>query len=416
MTGQAGTHMRAAETTLAVPAEDVVFSRQELRGSRILVVMPSIPVLGMERANLQIMKMMRERGADVLFVVNAFPGEKVTREVERIGFAWAAAPVAERPRIPRTLREGFAVMAAWANGARAISRICREYRPTHIHLTSVAYVLYAAPTLFRAQCRVVLRQPNAPDRHLSGRRQAVSDAVWRRLVEPLCDTIVCNSRFSYEGLRATGLQDAKLRVIHNCLAERRSEVGSDASPLDPAHFNIVFAGQLTPPKGIETLLRAACDLVVEHEEMRFHLAGWRSPYAEGLERDVEAMGLGSSIRFVGEIDDVLGLLEMADLHVCPSICDDSFPNTVLEAKSEGVPSVVFSSGGIPELVRHGVDGYVCTDKTADALREGILYFFRNREALRSAGDAARQSLIRFSPERIASEWAAVFHASGAPGE
>ena len=415
MTGQTGTHMRAAETTLAVPAEDV-FSPQELRGSRILVVMPSIPVLGMERANLQIMKMMRERGADVLFVVNAFPGEKVAREVERIGFAWAAAPVTERPRIPRTPREGLALMAAWAKGARAISRIYREYRPTHIHLTSLAYLLYAAPTLFRARSHVVFRLPNPPDRHLSRRRQAVSDAVWRRIVDPLCNTIVCNSLFSYGQLCATGLQSGKLKIIHNCVADRPSGINRDAPTLDPAHFNIVFVGQLTPAKGIEPLLCAARDLVVEHEEMRFHLAGWRSPYAEGLARDVAAMGLGSSIRFVGEIDDVLGLLAKADLHVCPSIFEDPFPNVVLEAKSQGLPSVVFSSGGIPELVRHGVDGYVCAEKTADALREGILYFFRNREALRSAGDAARQSLNRFSPERVSSQWAAVFHASGAPVE
>ena len=415
MTGQAAAHIPELKIPLARSAEPVSCP-QDLRGTRILVVMPSIPVLGMERANLQIMTMMRERGADVLFVVNALPGEKVAREVERIGFAWAAAPVTERPRIPRTPQEGFALMAAWAKGARAISRIYREYRPTHIHLTSLAYVLYAAPTLLGARSHVVFRLPNPPDRHLSRRKRAVSNALWRRIVDPLCDTIVCNSRFSYEELCATGLQGGKLKIIHNCVAGRPSGINRDAPTLDPAHFNIVFVGQLTPAKGIEALLCAARDLVGEHGEMRFYLAGWRSPYAEGLARDIEDRGLGSSIRFIGEIEDVLGLLAKADLHVCPSIFEDPFPNVVLEAKSQGVPSVVFSSGGIPELVRHGVDGYVCAEKTADALRQGILYFLRDRDALRSAGDAARQSLTRFSPERISSQWAAVFHASGVPSE
>lgn len=395
----------ARDRTTTLPEHVAVTG--DLAGARILVVMPSIPVLGMERANLQIMKMMRDRGAGVLFVVNDIRGEKISREVERLGIRWAAVPVTERPRLPRTAGEAGRLIAAWSTAARAIDRIYREYQPTHIHVTGLAYVIFAAPTLWRARCRVILRQPNVADADLPRRKQALHDTIWRRVVEPLCDVIVCNSRFSYDRLRAMHMNADKLRVIHNCVADFGGALASDAPVLDRTRFNVVFAGQLAPPKGIEILLLAAADLVGEHD-IHFHLAGWRSPYAEGLVRDISARGLGDRIHFVGEIDDVAGLLAQADLHVCPSICKDSFPNAVLEAKSCGVPSVVFPSGGLPELVRHGIDGYVCVEKTAAALREGILYYCRDREARRMAGEAARQSLARFAPERISAEWAAVF--------
>ena len=396
--------MPVAERLPAAGAAPVL----DLTGSRILVVMPSIPVLGMERANLQIMKMMQDRGADVLFVVNAAPGEKVRSEVERIGMRAASAPVTARPRLPRTPRDVAALPAAWLKSIRGIRRIMRAYCPTHVHLTSRDYLYFALPALIRARCRIILRQPNATDRHLGSVKQVLSDTIWKRVVEPLCDTVVCNSRFSAASLRATGFQARKLLVINNCVPDVPSRARGDAPVLDRSHFNVVFVGQLIPPKGIEVLLDAAGMLVPAHDGIRFHLAGWRSPYVEQLARDVEAKGLGRHIRFVGEIHDVLDLLDQADVHVCPSMCDESFPNVVLEAKSRGVPSVVFPSGGIPELVSHRVDGYVCDTKTAAALREGILYFVRDRDARRAAGDAARASLSRFSPERISDEWAAVF--------
>jgi glycosyltransferase involved in cell wall biosynthesis len=380
----------------------------DLRGTRILVVMPSIPVLGMERANLQIMKMMQARGADVLFIVNSAPGEKARNEVERLGMRVAAAPVTERLRLPRTTRDLGALPLAWSRSVRGIGRIIREYRPTHVHLTSRDYVFFAMPALMRARCHVILRQPNAADLHLGGWKQRLSDTIWKRVVEPLCDTVVCNSRFSAATLRASGIEARKILVINNCVPDASSRAQGDAPVLDRSHFNVVFVGQITPPKGVEVLLDAAAMLVADHDRIRFHFAGWRSPYVEQLARQLQARGLGEHVRFVGEIADVPKLFGQADLHVCPSLCDESFPNVVLEAKSEGVPSVVFPAGGIPELVSHGVDGYVCDTRTAAALRDGILYFLQNPDARRAAGEAARASLSRFAPERISDEWAALF--------
>lgn len=64
----------AAVEKFVLPKEEGV---KDLTDMRILAVMPSIPVQGMERSNLQIMKMMRERGADVLFITEKTFGERV---------------------------------------------------------------------------------------------------------------------------------------------------------------------------------------------------------------------------------------------------------------------------------------------------------------------------------------------------
>src|SRR5438093_13392572 len=105
---------------------------RDLCGVRILVVMLSIPVQGMERANLQIMKMMRERGADVLFITERTYGGRVQCEVARIGCRWTTAPFAGHLHLTKNPREMLAVIWAWAKAAWEINRIYRQYEPTHI--------------------------------------------------------------------------------------------------------------------------------------------------------------------------------------------------------------------------------------------------------------------------------------------
>jgi glycosyltransferase involved in cell wall biosynthesis len=167
-----------------------------------------------------------------------------------------------------------------------------------------------------------------------------------------------------------------------------------------------------PDKGVRELFDAALMLMRDFDDVDFHLAGeyaWRNPFADRLIEDVKARGLEGRIRFVGEIKDVDGLLRQCDLHVCPSISvNESFPNVVLEAKAQSLPSVVFPTAGLPEAVTHLVDGYICPERSASALYEGIKYFIVNPAALREMGEAARRSLARFSEERAADHWSKVF--------
>jgi glycosyltransferase involved in cell wall biosynthesis len=81
----------------------------------------------------------------------------------------------------------------------------------------------------------------------------------------------------------------------------------------------------------------------------------------------------------------------------------------MEAKVAGTPSVVFPSGGLPEMVRHQVDGFICRDKTVDALVEGLRWCLVDHARLQSLGAAARaDSVTRFGHVRFAAAWASVY--------
>jgi glycosyltransferase involved in cell wall biosynthesis len=80
----------------------------------------------------------------------------------------------------------------------------------------------------------------------------------------------------------------------------------------------------------------------------------------------------------------------------------------IEAKQAGLPSVVFATGALPELITHRVDGWVCLEVSAQALAEGLEYFLSDPARLAEAGRRARASLKSFSHKQFAEKWRSVF--------
>ncbi len=384
-----------------------------LAGTRILVLMPSIPIHGMERANLRIMQLLREHGAHMLCVTEATYGDALKREVEQIGGECAAAPFAQRLHLTKNPRNMLGVLQAWKTTSLRVRAIYRRYRPTHIYVTNLDYFLYALPMLWQVYCPVILRLPNPPDSNLARPKQGLTNLIWRHAVGRICDTIVCNSKHTASRVETLGIATSKLRLIYNVAPDPKKPQVSDAPPVDPDHWNIVYLGRIHAAKGVRELFDVALRMVGERPDVDFYFAGehhWQNPFAAGLIREVIERGLQTRLHFLGHIEDVFGLLRQCDLHVLPSLTE-SFPNVVLEAKCMGLPSVIFPSGGMPEAVTHGTDGYVCHQKTAVALYDGIRYFIDNPALLDTAGCAARSSLSRFSRATIAQAWVDVFQST-----
>src|SRR5690606_31140451 len=80
--------------------------------------------------------------------------------------------------------------------------------------------------------------------------------------------------------------------------------------------------------------------------------------------------------YVSGDENLVNVYSAASLYVTPSV-EDNLPNTVIEALACGTPVVGFQTGGIPEMVRHGVNGYVADYKNAASLAAGIQWILGN---------------------------------------
>src|SRR5262249_33873461 len=109
-------------------------------------------------------------------------------------------------------------------------------------------------------------------------------------------------------------------------------------------------------------------------------------------------------QFVGKQNDMSELLAISDVLLLPSELE-SFGLVALEAMACEVPVIATRVGGIPEVVRDGVDGYLYEVGDVNNMADGCLSILNNPQVRDSLGKAAREQANRnFCASKIVLEY------------
>ncbi|MCL4789863.1 MAG: glycosyltransferase family 4 protein [Verrucomicrobia bacterium] len=383
---------------------------QRLDGVRVLVLFGGSDLFGQERANIEVFRSLAPLGLKAKFIISSKWGRHyILPELQQHGFEWTMAPFGYQwTRYMLGKHFGYFLLNLYgviSTGWR-VWREARCWRATHIYAGNWLYWVYAAPLIPWLRLPLVFRAGD----QLSW-RSWFHRWTGRRLLHNV-DCLVCNCEFLRQRFLALESKAERTRVIYNYPATRREDEGPEMPEPPSGGTLVLYVGQVAEHKGVPVLIETAEELLRAGKVLTVWIAGesvWGNETVARLRKRVEGNGWLQHIRFLGYRSNVTNLMRRADIHVCPSVWEEPSPNVVFEAKREGVPSVVFPVGGIPELVEHGVDGYVCRECTPEALVEGIQYFLQDPTRRRRAGEAARRSLDeRFGQERFRRQWAEVF--------
>lgn len=94
--------------------------------------------------------------------------------------------------------------------------------------------------------------------------------------------------------------------------------------------------------------------------------------------------------YLGILHDDIALAlayNAADMFICPSR-EENFPTTILESMACGTPTVAFEIGGIPDMVRHGENGFVVFPYQTEEMAEYIMRFLKDKVLCQQMGEAA----------------------------
>lgn len=168
---------------------------------------------------------------------------------------------------------------------------------------------------------------------------------------------------------------------------------------DPKGFQAVFTGRLHGQKQVDLLIRA-WPQVLKTAKARLLIVG-DGPLRQELTSLRDQLGLTENeIAFAGRLEDPAEALRQSDLFLLPSRAE-GMSNSLLEAMATGLPCVVSAIGGNVDLVDHERTGLRVGQDDPEAWAAAILQAFRNPEAARRWGHAARQLVQRdFSIESI----------------
>lgn len=130
-----------------------------------------------------------------------------------------------------------------------------------------------------------------------------------------------------------------------------------------------------------------------------------SPFIKDLKD--KAAPLKERIIFTGFIPylQMPDYLQMADIAVIPSVWDDPFPTTVLEAQAMGLPIITTRRGGIPEEVTEENAILLKTDEHfIDNLTAAILDLYEHPEKRKQMGEASLSHSKYYNKQRYAEDF------------
>lgn len=122
-------------------------------------------------------------------------------------------------------------------------------------------------------------------------------------------------------------------------------------------------------------------------------------------------GIPFKVHWMGSVSDDRRLAiinSAADVAVIPSR-QEAFGQTVLEAQACGIPVVAFNVGGIPDILDHGVNGYLAKPFDIDDLASGISLILSGGIDREAMSRLARDNAVKkFSPHIIAKKYKEIY--------
>ena len=257
-------------------------------------------------------------------------------------------------RIERTLR--LAERAPWLlQTGLALRRWVLERRPAVIYFNQLPALGFFSRFLPVPGPRVVY--------HAHGFGTAAD--LRRHRIDGTCALVLAVSHAVAGLLAEAGVSRSRMAVVHNgvdpaSIRERALARAVGLPARVPGGVVIVLVGVLQPAKQQQLAIEALARLPAE---VSLWLCGGvpeggDARYAERLRRRAAELGVEARVSFLGWRQDVPSVLAAADVAVLPSR-EESFGIALAEAMALGKPCVGTAVGGIPEVIEHGVTGFIC---------------------------------------------------------
>ena len=172
-------------------------------------------------------------------------------------------------------------------------------------------------------------------------------------------------------------------------------------------FVIAYSGRLKKEKGILQLIQAIKQ-VKEIVKLKLLIIG-ASAYGKDKEPtkyirqlEEESEPIKDKVIFTGFInyDQMPSYLKMADIAVVPSMWEEPFGLTVVEALAAGLPLITTRSGGIPEICE-GVATIIDRENIVENLAAAILDLYNHPEKRKQLAAAGLERAKQFDKDSYA---------------
>lgn len=189
----------------------------------------------------------------------------------------------------------------------------------------------------------------------------------------MIDVIICCSEFIKSKLDTNRVLQGRTVVLHNFIHTGNCDI-NDNDSISLNNMGIqkeycLFFGRYSDEKGIGILIEACKQL----PHIDFVFAG-NGP----LEDEVSKVENIQNVGYKQE-EDIAVLIRNAKFSICPSICYDNCPFSVMESQMYGTPVIGADIGGIPELIENNATGILFKSGSVTELTNAISELWNDKD-------------------------------------
>jgi glycosyltransferase involved in cell wall biosynthesis len=210
---------------------------------------------------------------------------------------------------------------------------------------------------------------------------------------------ICVSAATRDALVKAGIPVSHARIIHTGIDETLFRNGNAHPKSDDGDqtLKLLFAGRLSPDKGVEIAIQAIKGIVHGRgtKSVQLSLAGaGAEDYLKRLQNLVDRSGLADHIEFLGYLpsEAIPGLMAKFDAILVPSTWEEPFARVVLEGMAAGLVVIASPMGGSKEILRHGENGLLVNPGDVDDLAEKIESLAVSPQLRRRLSAAGRKTI------------------------
>ena len=207
--------------------------------------------------------------------------------------------------------------------------------------------------------------------HLHEIPQGAALRVLRGLVRWSRAALIYNSRATERAFASAAAGAA--RVVYNRIGDPGEPAGADYDGTRP--LRLLMLGRISRIKGQEVLveaLRRLPEALRARVTLRIVGSAFEDPARENaLAAMIADAGLAAQVTLMPFTSDPDAHFRWADVVAVPSRLPESLGRVAIEAMAYGKPPVVSDIGGLPEVVEHGVTGWIVPPDDVQALSDAV---------------------------------------------
>jgi len=347
----------------------------------ILQILPELKVGGVERGVVDLARYLLDRGHKAVIVSG---GGSLVKELDMMGARHYELPVGKKnpfimiKMIPALINiiktENIDIVHARSRVPAWIAFVACRFSSVKFVTTAHGYYKNKFTSQVMAWARTVIVASNVIARHM-----------------------IDDFGVPYERIklipRGVDLSQFKYRL-------REKKKGDD--------FVIGLISRITPIKGHAYFIKAISMVSRVIPKLKVLIVGdcprSKAKYKEELEVLVRRLALTRTVEFVGQVDDIPGILSNMDLLVLPTISPEAFGRVIIEAQACGVPVIATKVGGVVDIIEDRVNGILVAPEDHLALQNAIIEVAKDSALAQNLVKNARNIVEKkFGLEKMADE-------------